>query len=133
MGADFCFAFVAIDIGKEPDWKAAEKEIERLKDVHISEWPRYWVEICFDYDAARVKAGEPDFNFRLPAVEALKKTLIDFRSLWVDGTREVGYFDHAGKEFMLTGGMSWGDAPTEAYDFINRFLESGLAKVAGFD
>jgi hypothetical protein len=133
MGSDFCFAFIAINIGKEPDWSAAEKEIERLKDVHISKWPEYWVEVSFDYDAAKVKAGEPDLNFRLPAVEALRKTLASIRDLWDSGTREVGYFEYVGKQFMLTGGMSHGDAPTDAYSIINQFLESGLAKAAGFD
>jgi hypothetical protein len=132
MGADFCFSFVAIDIGKKPDWEAAEKEIERLKDVHISEWLQDWLHF-FDSEAANVKAGEPDMNFRLPALEALKKLLLEFRELWDDGTRETGYFEYIGKAFLLSGGMSWGDSPTDAYTIINDFMNSGLARKAGFD
>jgi hypothetical protein len=132
MGADFCFAFVTIDSGKEPDWKAAEKEIERLKDTHITEWSHDWLD-QFDYEATKVKPGEPDMNFRLPALEALKTLLADFRQLWDEGTRETGYFEYCQKAFLLSGGMSWGDPPTEAYSVISDFLASGLARMAGFE
>ena len=40
-----------------------------------------------------------------------------------DSNREMGWYIEDGRMFILTGGMTWGDDPTEAYADIWMFAE----------
>ena len=37
------------------------------------------------------------------------------------GYRDVSYFDFMGYTIYITGGLSWGDVPTETYNTFDRF------------
>lgn len=41
-----------------------------------------------------------------------------YRLAWVDPGRESGWIYLNDKEYLASGGMSWGDSPTDAYDLI---------------
>ena len=36
--------------------------------------------------------------------------------------RDVSYIEHKGEMIYLTGGMSWGDYPTDSCNVFNRFI-----------
>jgi hypothetical protein len=47
------------------------------------------------------------------------------RDTW---TGEIG-----GKTVLLSGGLSWGDVPTEAFEALNRLSLAGVTSAMGFD
>jgi hypothetical protein len=49
------------------------------------------------------------------------------------GNREVTSVAHKGEELYITGGMSWGDSPTDAYDSFSKFvvLPNAILRLTG--
>ena len=44
----------------------------------------------------------------------------------VDFRRDTATIDLSGKRYVISGGMSWGDNPTEAMSYIEMLEESGI-------
>ena len=53
-------------------------------------------------------------------------------SNWIEGgglrSREVAHLWIGGREYIATGGLSWGDAPTDAFSFVSL-----LGDIQAFD
>lgn len=56
------------------------------------------------------------------------------RFLRIEDSREMGNIMHPRGYVIVTGGMSWGDSPTEGYDTLNRFssLPERVLNAGGF-
>lgn len=130
MGADFCLEWLSIEKLREPDWKKAERELSRLEGTHISGWPGEYVERRL----GKVPApGEPDMNYRTEEVEKLKEALGDIRMAWASNFRDSVKIDICHRTVLCSGGMSWGDPPTDTCERIGLLWRSGLARAAGFE
>lgn len=140
MGSDFCYAYLVMEKEKEADWKKAELLIEKLLGTHMSKWHEALP--CSDIEYLFMKLNvaldgykdesEPDMNDRTASCQKLKACLESVRKAWENGNREVGMIELKDVDIMLTGGLSWGDSPTDMYDVFNLFYECGLAHEAGF-
>lgn len=49
------------------------------------------------------------------------------------GSRELVYLEYPPHRVWLTGGVSWGDSPSEIYDVIYDLCGSGFLEAAGFN
>lgn len=141
MGADFCLAYMGIETDKEPDWKKAEELIEKMGKIHLSKWRGEIPEIPdiehlltyrLSLDHMYETENEPDMNDRTKACEELTTCLREIQVAWAGEVRDSITLEICGKTFLFSGGMSWGDPPTETYMAINLFLDSGMADVCGF-
>lgn len=46
--------------------------------------------------------------------------------IYISSRRDVGEVSLEGKSYLMTGGMSWGDIPTDAFSMINAIAWSGI-------
>ena len=142
MGGDFCLSFVGIKKGADPDWSAADEMIEKMKETHLSEWRETFKDIQdlehlfhsldIPLDGYSSK-DEPDMNDRVSGCDKIRECLNAVRRAWDDGTRDSTIIQIQEVDYLFSGGMSWGDPPTDMYVQINMFIESGLAKAAKFE
>lgn len=140
MGADFCLAYLGIEKEKDPDWSKARELVERMGKTHLFRWKETFKDIedmdyffmTLDVPMGWKDEGEPDMNDRTRACERLLRCLREVRSAWDEGTRDSAVLELNGKAYLFSGGMSWGDPPTDTYSEINLFLASGMSTAAGF-
>lgn len=109
MGADFNYALCA----KITDRETAEKRILSLSNERILEISS---DLCDDNDIY-------DMEESVAAVTYRGRLLSDLDYVYGD-RRDVGALILDGKNYVLTGGMSWGDDPTEAYWPLARIAET---------
>jgi len=133
MGADLCIQIIAHRQGVKPSWeKACEdidtfgiKEVETLLNECEDDW--WWEGIdvldIHPEDIDRVKGD----------LKALMKTIVESLD-----DRDVAAIGVLGWWIYFTGGMTWGDDPTENFGHWNRIWNMGsigdrIYKAAGFD
>ena len=120
MGADLLLTWVGVEKGQEPDFDAARARIDELttSDLEAAADQHYFWEV--DSVIGDVAA-------------AMKAEIGSLERLWVGGGREVSRIEIRGADLLFTGGMSWGDGATDAYDVIERLLAiPGVLEAAGF-
>ncbi len=105
-------AGLVLEDGVEVDWGPARARVAELQedDVQGDDW--------FD-DVEQLRVG------LLADIEAMERAL-------TCGSRELDWFQLGPYRLYLTGGLSWGDSPTELFDVICRLDAYGLAGLAGF-
>lgn len=133
MGADLLVAWVWTTDPEAIDFeKARALAREELGSVEMPDevWPPGVLE-RWDPNEDLVYEGS-DFG----ADDLLNRVIEDIdeiEKLW--GGEEYRDTIRAGMgpvEFLMSGGMSWGDSPTETFDVLNRFANTPAAKAAGF-
>lgn len=67
---------------------------------------------AFNVDESDLDCGDPDHDAMLAA-------FVYYASGEFSCNREVGELALGGAIYYLTGGMSWGDSPTDTYDELN--------------
>ena len=120
MGADLLLAWFEIDAAKEPDWEAGRKRIRNLtpEDWERAERMGYPVNLPADMD---------DINCALAHIDTVKDR-------WENGGRDATTIEIRGANLLMTGGMSWGDSPTEAWDaFSDLYALPGVVAAMGFN
>jgi len=101
MSADFVFAVVEIDRTQD-DWQSF---VTGMDDDTVRQFiaetndELYWDEYF-----------EDPVDMERQVCERLCEAI----GICFGGSREVGYWRDNGREFVVTGGMSWGDEPTDA-------------------
>ena len=107
MGADFIYAVANITETKE-HWQDILGELHDGKMeayINESETLMYWSE---DYDD--LETNSPEF------FQAVAERVSDAINTAYGDSRELGTFrDNSEEVWAITGGMSWGDAPTDAF------------------
>jgi hypothetical protein len=59
--------------------------------------------------------------------------LNELKSTWEGNDNRVAYTMKLGPMTVaITGGVSWGDSPTEEFDSWNRLIEAGVLEAGGF-
>ena len=120
MGADLLITALVVDENRELDYEAADRAIAALDALDILE-PDY-----FDED--------PDEPEGLEQIRAsLRADLRELREA-IEGYFEIALVHIRGATVYLTGGMTWGDGPTEVWDVIARLRAvRGVLAAAGFE
>lgn len=120
MGADLIVVHLEIPKKRKPDWQAASWRIAMLAVRPVSVWPK----------AAREDVES--FNGPVCAAKQLAEDLKILRAGYGGGVRMVTEFTVGSTRVLLTGGPTWGDAPTEEFDVFCRLINAGVTKAAGF-
>ena len=142
MGADFIFNAVAIEEGKEQETKEKMlKEVEKYDIPELSNNTRVKIitslkeersnelEIfCFFWEEALNRDFDDNYFpidesgkilTNKEVKESLKKVIEEFFDSL--NCRDVSYIEHKGDKIYITGGMSWGDSPTDSCNVFLRF------------
>lgn len=125
MGADFTLTSI-VEVG---DMKLEEREklmIDYARNIEDNQ-----ITLFLDfYEQFHGEDSLPD------DVKKIRKDVIDCIREFFEAidSRDVTLFSLGNSRMILTGGMSWGDAPTDSYDVICRFneLPDELLKLGGF-
>lgn len=132
MGADMIVAAAVLPKRTAPDWTSARGYIAalratRLRDRMGEEQVAELTDVCdvIPYISAQTMA-----ELR----SELRSALREFETA-VDGSdRELTWLTlRNGDVVYLTGGMSWGDAPTELYEAMEKLVWTGVLEAAGFE
>lgn len=110
MSADFLFTMIRVP-GRESDTDSTKiharlASISDARLVEAAEWSLGW-------------GGLDDANEVLSAAQAALEYINSEAS-------DFGFWEDGPDRFVLTGGMSWGDEPTEAFRHIRLLEELGI-------
>jgi len=123
MGADMLVAALTIPHGAEPKWSRGTKVIERLERTPLRKWPKEYIE-----GQAVEKFGKEE---RYAQARKLYEDFDLLRNIRDD--REFACIRIGPLDVYVTGGLSWGDPPTDAFSAVDRLYEAGITKAVGFD
>jgi hypothetical protein len=108
MGEDFVMSVLIIDEKTKPNWSLAKKEI--MNNPKILE---------------KMKTLEYDKKYMLMKLEWLKYA-------FEGKTNDAQIIRHNGELLLISGGMSYGDDPTDTFTAMTVLDEVGLIKTLGF-
>lgn len=121
MGADLILAFAEIEKGKDPNWDAAADHINAggwLDDDEV---------IVDLLGLFREESGWDD-----DARSRVHSALENVMDMWARKYRDAGVLHLKHTDLLVSGGMSWGDSPTDSYDDIMLLRVTGALEAAGF-
>ena len=113
MGADFLYQLIPAAIRTDERQSGLETLVRQLSDGDLVAFDEEC--FCGDYNP-----DDPDSRSRL--IELL---LGDVREYWeIDGRRDTALLHLSTDQptYFITGGMSWGDAPTDTFELMGRLL-----------
>jgi len=131
MGADFLVSFLAANPKAKIDFAAGRRAIDELAAGPLSAWPAE----CLDYAGVDLGAvDKQDVNkVREQLVDGLEADLRLLEAAVEGERRDVWIGEIGQKTVVLTGGLSWGDVPTDAFEAFNRLALAGVTRAMGFD
>lgn len=104
MGADFLMAVVPME---ETSIENAKKKLRQYDSKFlIQHLEDNFCQLFYDED------GKTEYE---QALEWVDEQIDEVYSLYVNGGREIGLCTVKDIYVMVTGGMSWGDEPTDAF------------------
>ena len=116
MGADFLCFIVGMPIGQEPRW-------DLVDDKQWKEAAETWIK----------ERGDKGADIE-GVIKDLKAQVAEVKDAWNGGYRRDASVFHRGHEkVLITGGLSWGDDPTDMFATIQDLYDSGLIDTLGFD
>jgi hypothetical protein len=128
MGADFLVAFVSVPKGTDPDWLAGEAYIESLRGKPLGDWDEEYVANYMDELDDECSAEEVAFVKNREANNLLED-LTEIRRVWEGGfRRDATILEIGDQTVLLTGGMSWGDSPTDLAEMIWKQDQAGVSR-----
>ena len=118
MGADLCLIYVNfVGEWKNDTWKKRQNNmLKALAKYKFNEKDLEYDWVDF-YETINQECPENKYKIRVDA----KHLIREFFDI-VESSREVNVIDMPFRQIAITGGMSWGDDPTEAFPVFNRFL-----------
>lgn len=115
MGADFLCFIIGMPIGQEPKWD--------LNDKQWKEAARTWIK----------ERGDEGADLE-GVIKDLKAQLAEVKNAWNGGyRRDTSVFHRGHEKVLVTGGLSWGDDPSDMFAAIQDLYDSGLIDILGFD
>ena len=121
MSADLLIAALVVDKHRELDFEAADRAVSALVSSDVIESDAFVV-------------SDPDEPEGLEEIRADLRC--DLRSLReaIESWIEIAAIEVRGATIYITGGKSYGDAPTEVWDVIARLRAvRGVPAAAGFE
>lgn len=136
MGSDLLIAAMAAPYREGQDyWQIPDADIERIGHARIAAYDlTAWTDddlhafvedFIPDVWQEDVPSTEPE---RARWREQVRETLHYALAELLGGRRDVACLLFGGRPYWLTGGMSWGDTPTDAFEWI-----AALEHIALFD
>jgi hypothetical protein len=120
---------LVIPEGTNPSWENAQAWIDGLSDSDLQDL----AEQSFDWLIEDLDEGAEPVRVALREVlEDLRKAFAFLDTEGEHAPRELGWIIVAGHRVYLTGGMSFGDTPTDLFDVFAHAVETGVAEAAGF-
>ena len=124
MGADLCLEYVTIKKSKKPNWAKGLAVIKTLEKNYKTDPESF--EFDEDTFGPEIDGSE--------VIDLLKSDFIEFKK----GVKKLQHRDitriTVGPYYAyITGGMTWGDEPTNLYGSIARLTAYGITKACGFD
>lgn len=142
MGADMLIALAPVPFRSAPDGSNVpvdlsqvigfirRQRIDRIPDDVMLD---ALVETYLDFVDNEAIVDDGDLDEELDEEDertllcATREALHRFHTeLYDEGRRDVAYAAFAGRPYYATGGMSWGDSPTDAFDLIGFTGRVGL-------
>ena len=117
MGADFCYTYTTVT-GSRQEW---------LETLELFLHTDTLIEILVDTGYIYLIDDEvdPDLDGREAYDEAVRELFTNtINEVWdaiEHRTREAAVLEIKDEKILLSGGMSWGDSPTDIYDTINLY------------
>lgn len=103
MGADFLGAFVPMETSRD----SAKNKLREYPEKYVLDTlSDYFAQEFYDED------GKTEYEQALEYVDAQIDIVYD---LYQHESREVTVFKYRDVDILVTGGMSWGDDPTDAF------------------
>jgi hypothetical protein len=121
MGADLLITALVIDQGRTPDFAAAHASIDSVTSDRVELPDEFW-----DHD--------PETDEGIDAIrDELRASLSDLEAA-LKQSRELTWLQTRGATVYLTGGLSFGDAPTELFETSSRLWAVPVVlAAAGFE
>ena len=119
MGADFLLVYAGLPENEEPEWERGAAFIESGG----------WKE-GDNKEALLDQLGEEKLSDDLKP--RLLSALENVKAAWMDERRDGGVMHFEGFRILMTGGMSWGDSPTDLFEDMEYLLNGGVFKAMGF-
>ena len=117
MGADMLLTYLAHRADRRPNFDAGRDLVDRLTpaDLDGHDWSEFltWHDDLVGFD------GRP----RIDDLQRIYREAIDALEQALSSSREVSARLICGWWLYFTGGMSWGDSPTDAYEAITWWDE----------
>ena len=107
MGADLMMTMCKMEI---PEHDAIEKLKAMSPELLLSELDDNF---CLSFEE-----GDDGTTEYQQAIEYVTGAIKDVYVLYAQGSRDTQVWKLEGKDYLITGGMSWGDDPTDAYQAI---------------
>jgi hypothetical protein len=123
MGGEFVVAYLVIDNKDDPDFRAARAYLRKKSDKEIL------AELCLGMgwkEAQEVLDQYPNPR------ESLKKAIRDIKEAWEGARRDCDKIPVGDAYVLITGGMTYGDEPTDLYKAMDIFLAMQLDVPCGF-
>lgn len=119
MGEDFIIYIVSCPKDKELEFSKTKNYIKNnIKTIRAIK--------DFDENIDTTLTNEELIAQLINAVETVE-------SGWKGDSRECAFAEHKGDRLMITGGMSWGDDPTDTFSSLCFLENANLLKMIGFD
>lgn len=103
MGADFLGAFVPMETSRDSAKQKLREYSEAFLLDHLND---YFAQEFYEED------GKSEYQ---QALEYVDEQIDTVYNLYEHESREVTVFKYRGVDILVTGGMSWGDDPTDAF------------------
>lgn len=121
MGADMLASAVVIDLKTQPDWTQILPAIEALGDDALDDYADYSGDYDRDDDCNLTPSARADIKKEVLEAFIALRDIVDNSGL-ASGRRDVVEFWVRGARVIASGGMSWGDSPTDSFDVFNTVL-----------
>lgn len=146
MGADLIINFLVIDKDKTPDLDAGFIWAETANVADLAQgYEQYHGDFLTETDGdsepylndetTYTEAGEQALREHVKGlVSKLRDDVLSVGDPSTYGPRDMAVLDIRGVRIYLSGGMSWGDAPTDAGAIMSELWDyPGLLEAVGFD
>lgn len=113
MGADLCLAWLIHDKDITPNWDAGRAKLQELAEIELKTDPNG----CYDEDTSLEDVYMTDGGPEITYAEALES--IDYIEN-AEGKRDFSSVTLGHFTMLISGGMSWGDDPTDSFEHLDR-------------
>lgn len=124
MGADLLLMCIATASPDAVSWSAAR---HRASSLTRADLPADGAIVPGLDGMADDEASAEDLRSRALA------SIAEVEEMWEGDRRDAVRLSIGTYELLITGGMSWGDGPSDAYDALSIFVACGLHRAAGFE
>lgn len=115
MGADFIFDAIIINHRHDNLRELLPTLLDKCKALTIADFSQLDKTTYYDRFDTQIT------NNTLPKIKTNMSEVVEDTFEYLMHSRECSYMTFEGYDIYLTGGMSWGDAPTDAFDAFGQF------------